>query len=273
LPLRILGSRVDPVSPRAALDEILRFLQAPGPHHVITGNTLMFLAAQEDPELHEILEKSALIVPESWGIRWASRLLGHPLAQFTPGIDFMLEICRAAEAGGHSVFLLGSAPGVTEEAGDALSQRYPGLKIVGTGHGYFQAPEEPSVIRRIREKKPSLLFVGMGMPAQEKWIARNLAALGVPVVMGVGGSFDVLSGRLRRAPAWIRRVEQRPEIFDELKKWYPLGRVAEPADVARVIAFLASDDAAFVSGAMLPVDGGLMAGNRVMTSELTLETI
>jgi len=181
----------------------------------------MFLAAQEDPELHEILEKSALIVPESWGIRWASRLLGHPLAQFTPGIDFMLEICRAAEAGGHSVFLLGSAPGVTEEAGDALSQRYPGLKIVGTGHGYFQAPEEPSVIRRIREKKPSHLFVGMGMPAQEKRIARNLAALGVPVVMGVGGSFDVLSGRLRRAPAWIRRVgiEWSYRLVQEPWRW------------------------------------------------------
>lgn len=76
-----------------------------------------------------------------------------------------------------------------------------------------------------------------------------------------------------RTPAWARRVARRPEIFDELKKWYPLGRVAEPADVARVIAFLASDDAGFVSGAMLPVDGGLMAGNRVMLSEITLEAI
>lgn len=76
-----------------------------------------------------------------------------------------------------------------------------------------------------------------------------------------------------RTPAWTRRIARKPEIFEGLKKWYPLGRVAEPADVARVIAFLASDDAAFVSGAMLPVDGGLMAGNRIMTSELTLEAI
>jgi NAD(P)-dependent dehydrogenase (short-subunit alcohol dehydrogenase family) len=76
-----------------------------------------------------------------------------------------------------------------------------------------------------------------------------------------------------RTPAWTRRVARQPEIFEGLKKWYPLGRVAEPVDVARVIAFLASDDAGFVSGAMLPVDGGLMAGNRVMTSEITLEAI
>jgi NAD(P)-dependent dehydrogenase (short-subunit alcohol dehydrogenase family) len=76
-----------------------------------------------------------------------------------------------------------------------------------------------------------------------------------------------------RTPAWSRRVARKPEIFEGLKKWYPLGRVAEPIDVARAIAFLASDEAGFVSGVVLPVDGGLMAGNRLMTSELTLETI
>lgn len=76
-----------------------------------------------------------------------------------------------------------------------------------------------------------------------------------------------------RTPAWTQRIARKAEIFEGLKKWYPLGRVAEPVDVARVIAFLASDDAAFVSGAMLPVDGGLMAGNRIMTAELTLEAI
>src|SRR5262249_30683137 len=126
--------------------------------------------------------------------------------EFTPGIDFMLEICKAAEAGGHSIYLLGSAPGVAEQAKEKLHDMYPGLKIVGTGHGFFKPSEEPSVIRRIHQKNPSRLFVVMGMPAQEKWIARHLTALGVPVVMGVGGSFDVLSGKLRRAPRWMRRV-------------------------------------------------------------------
>jgi N-acetylglucosaminyldiphosphoundecaprenol N-acetyl-beta-D-mannosaminyltransferase len=221
LPLRILGSRVDPLTSRTALDAIERYLTSQKPHHIITGNTLMFLAAQEDPDLHAILEKAALVIPESWGIRWASRLQGQPLEQFTPGIDFMMEICHAAEIAGHSIFLLGSAPGVAEKAGDALYGNYPGLKIVGFANGYFQASEEAGVIRLIRAKRPSILFVGMGMPAQEKWIARNLAALDVPVVMGVGGSFDVLSGRLRRAPAWIRRlgIEWSYRFFQEPWRW------------------------------------------------------
>ena len=76
-----------------------------------------------------------------------------------------------------------------------------------------------------------------------------------------------------RTPAWQRRIARKPDVLDELKKWYPLGRVAEPVDIARAIAFLASDEASFISGVTLPVDGGLMAGNRIMTSELTLETI
>jgi len=111
---------------------------------------------------------------------------GQPLSEFTPGSTSCWRSAGPPSSAGHSVFLLGSAPGVAEEAGEELSRRFPRLKIVGTGHGYFKPPEEPSVIRRVRQNKPSLLFVGMGMPAQEKWIARHLKVLGVPVVMGVG---------------------------------------------------------------------------------------
>jgi N-acetylglucosaminyldiphosphoundecaprenol N-acetyl-beta-D-mannosaminyltransferase len=204
LPLRILGSRVDPVTSQDALHQIQDFLQSQEPHHIVTGNTLMFLAAEADAELRRILDSAALVVPESSGILWASRTIGSPLAEFTPGIDLMLQICRMAQERGHPAFLLGSAPGVAEAAGRALHEKFPALKLAGAYHGYFKPAEESSLIDVIRRVRPSVLFVGMGMPAQEKWIARNLAALGVPVVMGVGGSFDVLSGKLKRAPRWFR---------------------------------------------------------------------
>ena len=187
--------------------------------------------------MRRILDESALVIPESWGIHWASRKLGAPLAEFIPGIDMMLEICRLAADEGHSIYLLGSAPGVSQAAAEALQKRYPKLIVAGAGQGYFKSPEEASVIAKIRQKKPALLFVGMGMPAQEKWIARNLAALGVPVVMGVGGSFDVLSGRLKRAPTWMRRlgIEWSYRLMKEPWRWKEAGLtvlVLQPPTVA-----------------------------------------
>jgi len=199
----------------------------------------MCLEAEQDQELRQIIDRAALVVPESSGMLWASRALGYPLKEFTPGVDLMGALCGMAQESGHSVFLLGSAQGVAEEAGDVLRQRYPGLKIVGTYHGFFTSPHpksprrpqaerrvrqdlsESEVLQLIRQSKPVFLFVGMGMPAQEKWIARNLEALGVPVVMGVGGSFDVLSGRLKRAPAWMRRrgIEWLYRLAQEPWRW------------------------------------------------------
>jgi len=166
----------------------------------------MLLHAQEDSELRRILDDAALVVPESSGILWASRIMNNPLKQFTPGIDLMLATCRIAAEGGHPAFLLGSAPGVAERAGQVLQKRYPGLRLAGTHHGYFKGSEEIFVLERVRAARPAVLFVGMGMPAQEKWIAKHLQSLQVPVVMGVGGSLDVLSGRLRRAPRLMRRA-------------------------------------------------------------------
>jgi N-acetylglucosaminyldiphosphoundecaprenol N-acetyl-beta-D-mannosaminyltransferase len=221
LPLKILGSRIDPLTSEEALAQIEDFLRLPVPHHVITGNTLMLLAAQEDPALRRILDEAALVVPESSGILWASRVMHMPLREFTPGIDLMLAICRMAAERGHPAFLLGSAPGVAEGAGRELITQFPALKLVGTHHGYFKPDEESAVLDRIRNAKPALLLVGMGMPAQEKWIAAHLQALSVPVVMGVGGSFDVLSGNLRRAPPLMRRagVEWLYRLTQEPWRW------------------------------------------------------
>jgi N-acetylglucosaminyldiphosphoundecaprenol N-acetyl-beta-D-mannosaminyltransferase len=181
----------------------------------------MMLDAEQDQELRRILERASLVVPESSGILWASRVLDKPLQEFTPGIDLMLSICRMAAEKGHPAFLLGSAPGIAQEAGRTLTTRFPGLQIVGTQHGYFQSAETASIIDGIRQAKPLLLFVGMGMPTQEKWIAAHLEELGVPVVMGVGGSFDVLSGKLRRAPPLMRRtgVEWLYRLAQEPWRW------------------------------------------------------
>jgi N-acetylglucosaminyldiphosphoundecaprenol N-acetyl-beta-D-mannosaminyltransferase len=221
LPLKILGSRIDYLTCDEALKQIEVFLRSAVPHHVITGNTLMLLAAQEDPALRRILDEAALVVPESSGILWASRMMNAPLREFTPGIDLMMAICRMAAERGHPAFFLGGAPGVAEAAGHLLQNRFPFFELAGTHHGYFKPDEEPAILEKIRKAKPTLLFVGMGMPVQEKWIAAHLQSMGVPVVMGVGGSFDVLSGKLRRAPPLMRRagIEWLYRLTQEPWRW------------------------------------------------------
>lgn len=234
-PLKILGSRIDAVSFKDAVSAVRRFLNEPGPHHVITGNTLMLLDAEKDADLRTILDSAALVVPESSGIYWASKRLGQPLTEFIPGIDFMLALCGIAAETENPIYLLGAKPGVAEVAAQALQTRFPGLRVAGIQHGYFSPTETAAVVERVRASAPAFLFVAMSVPGQEKWIARHLAALNVPVVMGVGGSFDVLSGRLNRAPQWMRRsgIEWAYRLFQEPWRWRRIARL--PVFAARVL--------------------------------------
>jgi N-acetylglucosaminyldiphosphoundecaprenol N-acetyl-beta-D-mannosaminyltransferase len=162
--------------------------------------------------------------------------LDTPLPAFIPGIDLMTEMCRLACDEERSIYLLGAQPGVAEKAAANLQAIFPGLKVAGTHDGYFSREhEEQNVIAEIRDRAPSFLFVGMNVPWQEKWISRHLRALDVPIVMGVGGSFDVLSGQLRRAPLWMRRfgVEW---VFRTLQQPWRLQRIKDlPVFMWRVL--------------------------------------
>jgi N-acetylglucosaminyldiphosphoundecaprenol N-acetyl-beta-D-mannosaminyltransferase len=118
----------------------------------------------------------------------------------------MERICERARDRSYSVYLLGARPGVADDAARILRSRCPGLRVVGTHHGYFAPEEEPAIVHAIAEARPDILFVAFGAPKQEKWIRRHLAELRVPVAIGVGGSFDVIAGRVARAPQWMQRA-------------------------------------------------------------------
>jgi len=218
---RILGSRVDRLALPDILKSIREFTAETSPHQVITANTLMLLAAEKDPELRAVIENASLVVPESSGILWASRRLGAPLSGIVPGIDLLTSICAQVASERRSVYLLGARPGAADRAAIELTRHCSGLQIAGTRHGYFSQAEETNIIAAIRKASPTFLFVGMAIPHQEKWIARHLVALNVPVVMGVGGSFDVLSGQLDRAPAWMQRagIEWAYRLMQEPWRW------------------------------------------------------
>jgi len=187
-----------------ALAKIDAYVRARTPHMVVTSDSSAIVRAHRDEELAAIMRAADLVTPDGAGVVWMAKVLGLPIEHRVSGIDLIEKICARAAERGWSLYLLGGEPGVANEGAKRLNLRYPGLQIVGCMHGYFSPEEEPEVVADIAQRQPDLLFVGLGIPRQEKWIARHLRELGVPVSIGVGGAFDVLSGRLKRAPKWVQ---------------------------------------------------------------------
>lgn len=177
---------------------------------IITVNSLMLLETEKDAKLAEIFKSAGLVVADSVGIILAARMRGFRIPERIPGIDLLFSLCEIAEKKGWKVFLLGSVVGIAERAGRILKNRFPNLNLCGYRHGYFSAAEEEAVLKEIKEKKPELVFVGLGSPRQEKWIYSRLSHIsrtgGGMCAMGIGGSLDVISGQLFRAPIWMRRA-------------------------------------------------------------------
>ena len=204
--MKILGIRVDDVDMVQALCFVERLVSERRFGQIITLNAEILYLAQKNAALKSVIENAAMVTPDGSGILWASRTLGQPLKERVTGIDLMQEICRQARYNGWKIFLLGGAPGVAETAATNMKQALEGIRIVGTQHGYFQPQEGAAVVDAINAAKPDILFAGMGAPKQEFWLASHQAELNVPVLVGVGGSFDVVAGNVRRAPAFFQRI-------------------------------------------------------------------
>jgi len=204
--VNMLGVPLARIDMEGALAKIDQFVQERSPHMVVTSDSPGIVRARDDPEYQEVVRRADMVTADGRGVVWMARVLGLPVRERVSGVDLMQRICERATERGHSVYLLGARPGVAVDAARMLEARCPGLRVVGTHHGYFTPDEEPDVVRRIAAARPDILFVAFGAPKQEKWISRHLADLQVPVAIGVGGSFDVLAGRVQRAPAWMQRA-------------------------------------------------------------------
>lgn len=202
----ILGCGVDMVDMAGALEKVETFINAGTPHHIITLNAEIIYRAQNEPKLKKVINSAHLVTPDGAGVVWASRRLGKPLRERVTGIDLTTELAGKASQKGWKLFLYGAAPGVADEAALNLKKKYPGLRIAGTSHGYRKPEEMPDLIAEIKKAKPHILLVALGAPRQEYWIREHLQEIGVPVCMGVGGSFDVLAGRVERAPVWAQKA-------------------------------------------------------------------
>lgn len=202
----ILGCRVHRLSMAETLEAVRRLLEQGGFHQIVTADSSALVIAQSDPEFREIVNSASLVTPDSIGVVWASRRLGAPVPSRVTGVDLMDHLCRFAAETGRTAYFLGAAPGVAEEAARRLEERYPGFRVVGTRHGFFGPEEETALVEEIRRARPSFLMVALGIPKQEKLIARHLSRLEVPICVGVGGSLDCFSGRVKRAPKIFQRL-------------------------------------------------------------------
>ena len=213
--------RVDNVNYEQAFSIIEGFIESGRPHQVVTVNPEFIVAAQSDAEFRHVLNASSLALPDGVGLLWAARFLGCPLQERVTGTDTMQRLAALAARKDYGLFLLGAAPGVAVETAARLCETYPGVTIVGTHAGSPTLEEEDEIVDLIQKAKPDILFVAYGAPAQDKWIARNLERLGVPVAMGVGGAFDFISGRATRAPRWLQRLslEWLHRLYREPWRW------------------------------------------------------
>ena len=204
--LEILGVGIDKVTSQQALDNIADFIASGQPHQIVTANAEIIYQASKNEKMRNIINNAQMVTADGSGVVWASRQLGEPLEQRVTGIDLVNSICERSAQDKWKIYILGSAPGVAATAAMNIRDKFPGCNIVGTHHGYFNAKEEKQILAELEQLKPDVLFVALGAPKQEYWIADHLADLGIPVGMGIGGSMDVLSGNVKRAPKWMQKM-------------------------------------------------------------------
>jgi N-acetylglucosaminyldiphosphoundecaprenol N-acetyl-beta-D-mannosaminyltransferase len=204
--IHLLGMRIDRVSMEETLRLVEHFIDEGGPHHIVTADASMVVTYTQEPEFARIVDVSDLVTPDGAGILWASRYQGTPVQHKVSGVDLAAHCCALSAEKGWRIFFFGAAPGIAEEAHARMLARYPDARLVGFRDGFFKPEDEPKVVEQIRAARPDILLVALGIPKQEKFIARHRAELGVPVMIGVGGTLDVFSGTVRRAPVWMQNT-------------------------------------------------------------------
>jgi len=221
----LLGVQVSTLDMRGTVDFIEKLIAEGRGHVVTTVDSFGLVQAQEDSELRDIYQNCSLATADSSGVVWALGRKNTPVERVS-GVDLVDELCKLSSRAGHRIFLLGSEPGVAELAAEKLNLKHPGCNIVGTRHGYFPVEDADIVAQEVAEFKPDILFVALGIPRQEKFIARTMEITGAKVAMGIGGSLDVFSGRAKRAPKfvqgmkmeWLWRLIQNPSKFSKVSR-------------------------------------------------------
>ena len=220
----VLGIGFDDLTMEEAVERGMELLHSPGAHYVVTPNPEIVEVCREDLAARQAVNAADLVLADGIGVVKGAQMMGTPLKGRVPGIEFAAGLMERMASEGLSLYLLGAKPGVAEAAGVALAERYPGLRIAGTRDGYFR--EDAPVVEAIRDSGADCVFVCLGAPKQELWMARHGEATGARLLCGLGGSLDVFAGVVERAPKfwsdhgleWFYRLCRDPRRAGRMMK-------------------------------------------------------
>ena len=229
----VMGVYFDNYTLTEFIQQALSFIDREEKCIVVTPNAEIGLECRKNQQLLDIVNKSTLVLPDGISIKIASKIIGVPITQKVPGIEFTEGLCAELSKRQGSIYLFGAKPGVAEIASQKLCEKYPGLKVAGIRNGYFSEDEEKEIVDEINKAKPDLLIVCLGAPKQEIFIDKHKDHLPNCVMVGAGGSIDVFADNVKRAPKifiklgleWFYRLCKEPKRFKRIIKlplylWY-----------------------------------------------------
>ena len=220
----VLGIKFDNVTKAEAVSRALECMSEDGAKYVVTPNPEIVWMCRKNQELSEIISGAELVLADGIGIIHGAKILGRPLKEKIPGIDFAEELlCKMAQEN-KSVFLFGAKAGVADKAAESLETKFPGIEIAGTENGFFK--DDAPIVEKINAAAPDLLLVCLGAPKQEVWMKENAERLNVRIMIGLGGSLDVFAGTVERAPErwqkagleWLYRLLKEPKRIKRMIK-------------------------------------------------------
>lgn len=222
--VNVMGVCFDDLTMDEAVEKALALTEGEGFSYVVTPNPELVMMARQDEGYAKTLAGAALTLADGIGVVYAAKILGRPLKGRVPGCDFAGELMKKMAEQEKSLFLLGAKPGVAEEAKARLEEQYPGLVIRGTNDGYFT--DDALIVEKIKDSGAEVLFVCLGAPKQENWMARYGQETGAKLAVGLGGSLDVFAGKVQRAPEkwqklgleWAYRLMKEPSRFGRMAK-------------------------------------------------------
>ena len=220
----ILGVRFDDVSRQEAAQLGAAMLEQDQFHYVVTPNPEFILAAEKDADFRQVLNSADLVIPDGIGVVYSAKILGTPLKERVPGIEFAADMLAKLDQMGGRLYLLGAKPGVAQEAGRRILEQHPNIVLCGTHDGSFK--DEEAVLLEVAAARPDLRVVCLGAPKPEKWMARWGRHTGARLAIGLGGALDVFAGNVERAPEswrklgleWAYRLKKEPQRAGRMAK-------------------------------------------------------